>query len=185
MCGMHSQLGSFARRCLALVSLQPLLPPPPPPRGHPIIHENATLTGAPAAPLSQGLLLAKGPGVMSGYYRDDKATDKAFRAGEGWFDTGDLGWVAPAGVAGSAMGGHLVLTGRAKDTIVLSSGKNVEPQPLEDAMSSSAFIKHIIVVGQVGRSAANLSLRVPCLALRCCAALTPARLQLWVLACAL
>lgn len=97
-------------------------------------------------PGQQGLLLARGPGVMVGYWRDPEATLKAFV--EGWFDTGDLGWVAPEGVAGSRMGGHVVLTGRAKDTIVLSSGKNIEPQPIEDAVQCSPLIKHIILVGQ-------------------------------------
>lgn len=46
--------------------------------------------------LAQGLLLAKGPGVMKGYYNDEAATAKAFVAGDGWFDTGDLGWRAPS-----------------------------------------------------------------------------------------
>ncbi len=116
----------------------------------------------------RGLLLAKGPGVMAGYYNDPGATAKvrpnlpwkavlwlarafdgllapegcsaaahrcvlvlprpckprphrlppfhvapmqAFQAGDGWFDTGDLGWRAPEGVAGSAMAGTIVLTG--------------------------------------------------------------------------
>ncbi len=44
----------------------------------------------------QGLLLAKGPGVMKGYFNDEAATAKAFVAGDGWFDTGDLGWRAPS-----------------------------------------------------------------------------------------
>lgn len=54
---------------------------------------------------------------------------------------GDLGWIAPYGVPSSRMGGHIVLTGRAKDTIVLSSGKNIEPQPIEDAVACSPYIK--------------------------------------------
>ncbi|EFJ49638.1 hypothetical protein VOLCADRAFT_120723 [Volvox carteri f. nagariensis] len=96
----------------------------------------------------QGLVLANGPGVMAGYFLDEEATARAFRAGDGWFDTGDLGWVAPTGVTGSRCAGHLVLTGRAKDTIVLSSGKNVEPQPIEDAVAASGLIKHVVLVGQ-------------------------------------
>ena len=40
-------------------------------------------------------VLAQGPGVMTGYFRDEGATAKAFRAGHGWLDTGDLGWQAP------------------------------------------------------------------------------------------
>eukprot|EP00884_Botryococcus_braunii_P011365 jgi/Botrbrau1/20229/Bobra.31_1s0025.1 len=94
----------------------------------------------------QGLLLAKGPGVMSGYYRDEFATEKVFA--DGWFDTGDLGWRIPSGLPGSKMGGHVVLTGRAKDTIVLSNGENVEPQPVEDAIQSSPFIKYAMLIGQ-------------------------------------
>ena len=43
----------------------------------------------------QGLLLARGPGVMAGYYNDEGNTHKAFAPGHGWFDTGDLGWRAP------------------------------------------------------------------------------------------
>ncbi|GLI62125.1 hypothetical protein VaNZ11_004661 [Volvox africanus] len=96
----------------------------------------------------QGLVLAKGPGIMAGYYCDEAVTARAFRAGDGWFDTGDLGWVAPPSVPGSRCAGHLVLTGRAKDTIVLSSGKNVEPQPIEDAVAASTLIKHVVLVGQ-------------------------------------
>ena len=46
-------------------------------------------------PGQQGLILARGPGVMQGYFRDEGATAKAFRAGGGWLDTGDLGWQAP------------------------------------------------------------------------------------------
>lgn len=63
--------------------------------------------------------------------------------------SGDLGWVAPKGVAGSRCAGHLVLSGRVKDTLVLSSGKNVEPQPIEDAVVASTLIKHVVLLGQV------------------------------------
>jgi long-subunit acyl-CoA synthetase (AMP-forming) len=69
-----------------------------------------------------GLLLVRGPGVMAGYLDDAGATARTVDA-EGWLDTGDLGWVAPAGVAGSNMAGNVVLVGRMKDTIVLSSGR--------------------------------------------------------------
>lgn len=43
----------------------------------------------------KGLLLANGPGIMRGYYKDAENTRAAMRAGHGWFDTGDLGWRAP------------------------------------------------------------------------------------------
>ena len=100
----------------------------------------------------QGLILAKGPGVTTGYYNNESATASAFGSGDGWFDTGDLGWKAPSNVPGSEMGGCLVLTGRAKDTIVLSSGENVEPQPIEDAICSSPYVKFAALYGQGHRS---------------------------------
>ena len=96
---------------------------------------------------SPRLVLVSGPGVMQGYCRDEAATAFAFRAGKGWFDTGDLGYRVPAR-AHSHAEGNLVLVGRAKDTIVLTNGENVEPQPIEDACVKSVLIKHIVVVGQ-------------------------------------
>lgn len=52
------------------------------------------------------------------------------------------------GVPGSRMAGTIVLAGRSKDTIVLSNGENVEPQPIEDACCASSYISHMLVVGQ-------------------------------------
>ena len=57
-----------------------------------------------------------------------------------------------AGVPGSAMGGTLVLAGRAKDTIVLSSGENIEPATLEDLVAASPFVAHAVIVGQDRRA---------------------------------
>ncbi|MGC9502273.1 AMP-dependent synthetase/ligase [Baaleninema sp.] len=86
-----------------------------------------------------GLVLARGPQIMKEYYRNPEATQKAIDP-QGWFDTGDLGRLVP--------GKYLVLTGRAKDTIVLSNGENIEPQPIEDACVRSAYIDQIMLVGQ-------------------------------------
>ncbi|MBS9393832.1 MAG: long-chain fatty acid--CoA ligase [Dolichospermum sp. LBC05a] len=91
----------------------------------------------------RGLVLLKGPQIMQGYYQNPQATTKAIDT-EGWFDSGDLGWVTPEN--------DLVLTGRAKDTIVLTNGENIEPQPIEDACLRSPYIDQIILVGQDQRS---------------------------------
>ena len=91
----------------------------------------------------RGLVLLKGPQIMQGYYQNPEATKKAIYA-EGWFDSGDLGWVTPEN--------DLVLTGRAKDTIVLTNGENIEPQPIEDACLRSPYIDQIMLVGQDQRS---------------------------------
>ncbi|MEX1323854.1 MAG: AMP-binding protein, partial [Synechococcaceae cyanobacterium] len=86
----------------------------------------------------QGLVLARGPQVMAGYWGKPEATARVLD-GEGWFDTGDLGRLLPDGC--------LVLTGRAKDTIVLSSGENIEPGPLEEALVASELIEQVMLVG--------------------------------------
>lgn len=91
----------------------------------------------------QGLVLARGPQIMEGYYNNPEATAKAIDP-EGWFDTGDLGWLTSHS--------ELVLTGRAKDTIVLSNGENIEPQPIEDACTRSPYIDQMMLVGQDQRS---------------------------------
>ncbi|MEG4277693.1 long-chain fatty acid--CoA ligase [Microcoleus sp. MON1_C1] len=95
----------------------------------------------------RGLVLARGPQIMQGYYLNPQATAKAIDP-EGWFDTGDLGWLTP--------GNDLILTGRAKDTIVLSNGENIEPQPIEDACLRSPYIDQIMLVGQDQRSVGAL-----------------------------
>jgi len=86
-----------------------------------------------------GLVMARGPQVMRGYYKNPEETDKILSQ-DGWINTGDLGWITK--------NGELVLTGRAKDIIVLSNGENIEPQPIEDACLKSPFIDQIMLVGQ-------------------------------------
>jgi len=87
----------------------------------------------------KGLVLAKGPQIMKGYYKDKEATDKVLLK-TGWFITGDLGWVSEDN--------FLTLTGRAKDIIVLSNGENIEPDVIEQECALSDFVKQIVLVGQ-------------------------------------
>ena len=85
-----------------------------------------------------GLIWIKGPGVMQGYYKNPQGTARVLR--DGWFNSGDLGCVDRDGV--------IRITGRAKDTIVLASGENAEPEPLETAIKMSSLIDQAVVVGQ-------------------------------------
>ncbi|MGD1872879.1 MAG: AMP-binding protein [Mastigocoleus sp.] len=91
----------------------------------------------------RGLVLLRGPQIMQGYYKNPEATAKAIDS-EGWFNSGDLGWKTAQN--------DLVLTGRAKDTIVLTNGENIEPQPIEDACLRSPYIDQIMLVGQDQKS---------------------------------
>lgn len=102
-----------------------------------------TETRQPLLAGQRGLIMVRGPQVMQGYWQNPEATAKAIDS-EGWFDTGDLGWVTPEN--------DVVVTGRAKDTIVLTNGENIEPQPIEDACLRSPYIDQIMLVGQDRRS---------------------------------
>ena len=109
------------------------------------IDSKAGDTERPALPDGEpGVVLARGPQVMQGYYKNPEATAKAIDK-FGWFDTGDVGRINPAT-------GDLILTGRAKDTIVLSNGENIEPGPIEDAvLGGSSLIEQVMLTGQDGR----------------------------------
>mmetsp|Transcript_26822 Transcript_26822/g.63611 ORF Transcript_26822/g.63611 Transcript_26822/m.63611 type:complete len:810 (-) Transcript_26822:41-2470(-) len=95
-----------------------------------------------------GVIYAKGPQVMAGYYKGEDEDRKAFDE-NGFFCTGDLGLVDP-------VTGALFLTGRAKDTIVLMNGENVEPQPIEEVLIASNLIDQVMLVGQDRKSLSAL-----------------------------
>ncbi len=86
----------------------------------------------------RGVIHVKGPQVMSGYYNNKNATDEIMEP-DGWLNTGDIGLITEKG--------DLMIVGRAKDTIVLLSGENVEPSNLESKLEESEFISHAVVVG--------------------------------------
>jgi long-chain acyl-CoA synthetase len=87
----------------------------------------------------KGIVHVRGPLVMKGYFKNEEATKKAIKEG-GWMDTGDLGMIN--------FKKTLTLTGRAKDTIVLLGGENVEPVPIENRLNESPYISQCMVVGQ-------------------------------------
>nr|KJB61270.1 hypothetical protein B456_009G349600 [Gossypium raimondii]KJB61272.1 hypothetical protein B456_009G349600 [Gossypium raimondii] len=106
-------------------------------------------TGEILPPGSKGIIKVRGPPVMKGYYKNPLATRQALDE-DGWLNTGDIGWIAPHHSVGRSRrcGGVIVFEGRAKDTIVLSSGENVEPLEIEEAALRSTLIQQIVVIGQ-------------------------------------
>ncbi|XP_023748703.1 probable acyl-activating enzyme 16, chloroplastic isoform X1 [Lactuca sativa] len=98
---------------------------------------------------SKGIVKARGPQIMQGYYKNPEATKQAIDE-DGWLNTGDIGWICPSHSLGRSRnsGGIIVLEGRAKDTIVLSTGENVEPEQIEEAAIRSNLIQQIVVIGQ-------------------------------------
>nr|XP_043609773.1 probable acyl-activating enzyme 16, chloroplastic [Erigeron canadensis] len=121
--------------------------------GHPIRHTEIKVvhdeTGEDLPLGSKGIVKARGPMIMQGYYKNPMATKQALDE-DGWLNTGDIGWIFPSHSVGRSRnaGGTIVLEGRAKDTIVLSTGENVEPEELEAAAMRSSLIQQIVVIGQ-------------------------------------
>ncbi len=82
----------------------------------------------------EGEILVKGPNVMLGYYKNEEATEAAFK--DGYFRTGDYG---------KMVDGVLTITGRKKNLIILSNGKNVYPEEIENELIATPGILDIIV----------------------------------------
>ncbi len=87
----------------------------------------------------RGLLFLRGPQVMDGYFKNPELTASVLD-GEGWLNTGDIAVLSRRG--------EISIVGRAKDTIVLLGGENVEPLPLESMLKESPYIDHAVVLGQ-------------------------------------
>ncbi|WP_020404130.1 AMP-dependent synthetase/ligase [Gracilimonas tropica] len=94
-----------------------------------------------------GEILAKGPGIMKGYYKMPEKTDEAIDE-DGWFHTGDIGHLDEDG--------WLFVTDRKKSLFKLSTGKYVAPQPIENALVNSGFIEQAVVVGNEHKFCAAL-----------------------------
>lgn len=86
-----------------------------------------------------GEILAKGPGVMMGYYKNPEATAEVFTE-DGWFRTGDIGYIDDDD--------FIFITGRKKNIILLSNGKNVFPEELEEYLAENEKIKEVVVIGR-------------------------------------
>lgn len=84
-------------------------------------------------------ILAKGSGIMKGYYQQPEETAKVFTE-DGWFKTGDAGLIDEKG--------NLTITDRIKDLMKTSNGKYVTPQPIENLLSNNNYITQAMVVAE-------------------------------------
>ena len=101
---------------------------------------------------SIGEIVAHGPNIMAGYYRNEAATAEVLR--DGWLHTGDLGRIDDDG--------RLYIVGRAKEVIVDSGGNNIYIEELEEIYGRSQYVKEMAVVGlKVGQGEQVAALVVP------------------------
>jgi long-chain acyl-CoA synthetase len=98
-----------------------------------------------AAGQKEGEILARGPNVFAGYWNNPEETARAFTP-DGWFRTGDLGWLDGRG--------RLHVVGRSKELIVLPDGKKVFPETVEKIYSQSPLVQEIAVLEHAGHLAA-------------------------------
>jgi long-chain acyl-CoA synthetase len=105
---------------------------------------------AEGVPFPVGEVMIRGGIVMKGYYNRAEATAETVR--DGWLLSGDLGYLDARG--------NLFITGRKKEIIVTSSGKNIYPEEIENHYLRSPFIKEICVLGLLSRPGEPLSERL-------------------------
>lgn len=86
-----------------------------------------------------GEILVKGPNVMMGYYKNERATSDVFTL-DGYFKTGDIGYIDKDG--------YIYITGRKKNVIILSNGKNVFPEEIEEYLAKCRYIRETVVLGR-------------------------------------
>lgn len=92
-----------------------------------------------------GEVRVKGPNIMMGYYENEEATNKVLK--EGWFYTGDLGYIDNDG--------FLFLTGREKDVIVMKNGKKVFPEELEVLVNNLPEVEECFIYGMAQKGDKN------------------------------
>ncbi len=101
--------------------------------------------------IQDGEICVKGDLVMAGYFQDEVATGSAIQ--DGWFHTGDLGYLDEDG--------FLFITGRKKNLIILSNGKNVSAEELETQILQISGVEEVIAYGENGHITAEIFSEAP------------------------
>lgn len=107
--------------------------------GNPVAEVELAIDTEETAPAAKGEILARGPNIMMGYYKNPEATAEVMTA-DGWLRTGDIGYLDAQGC--------IHITGRIKSMIVLTNGKKVFPEEIETLIADIPGLKESIVWGE-------------------------------------
>ena len=97
--------------------------------------------------IGEGEILVKGGNVMLGYFNNPEATAEVFTE-DGWFKTGDIGRMDKKG--------YITITGRKKNVIIASNGKNVFPEELEERLAKLPEVKEAVVIGRTDKTTGDI-----------------------------
>lgn len=107
--------------------------------GQPVPNCEVKIDPLPESANGEGEILVKGDNVMLGYYKNEEANRAAF-TDDGWFHTGDVGTMDKQG--------YITITGRLKNIIIASNGKNIYPEELEEKLNRISAVRECVVVGR-------------------------------------
>jgi long-chain acyl-CoA synthetase len=99
----------------------------------------------------EGEIIARGPNLMQGYYKNPKATAEVITS-DGWFKTGDLGILDSEG--------NLFIRGRIKNLILSTNGENIYPEEIESIINSIEYIEESLVVKQKDKLIAYVNINL-------------------------
>lgn len=113
----------------------------------PSVGDVGTIVNGCEVRIVEGEIWAKSPSVMQGYYKNPEATAESLTE-DGWLMTGDLGYVDETG--------HIFITGRKKNLIILSNGENVSPEELENKFAGQDWLGDVLVYAEDGMITAEV-----------------------------
>ena len=134
--GFRYTVGYGATECAPIISYADYKTFVPGSCGRAALHMEVKID-SPDPENTPGEILARGPNVMLGYYKNEEATRQAIDA-DGWYHTGDLGTMDSRG--------NVFIKGRSKNMLLGSNGQNIYPEEIEDKLNSMAMVVESIVV---------------------------------------